>query len=366
MMSVSACRKNFRSDVGSKGIESGSFTTDSLFVLEGADFWDKGMINVGVKENNSLASDSVSPISTSDEDSVHKSDIEEVHLRSHESDESQIKVTLLNDKVSMLRKKFKTVSGNVRELEEENCVLSEEYQSLQSAKWTEDLVMKEKLGSLKEMLEDRNRRVKELWFVIQMLDDENMVLKGRVEEREEMEEQLNRERYGLKISDDDARNIILVSYNTVDWEQKLHQELSSEEPQTYLDCGSMFNGGIRRRRQRDVRKSSHHVLDKKHNNGVCSSKHQVNHQHDTAERNMSVNFGVEKMVDKVPGVEMNRAKVQRFQRKPFMNGCARTDEFVNSRGSKGAIWGSGLWPPQWTTVPNVFQDENCTTWKARD
>jgi len=321
------------------------------------------MTNDGSKEHNaSLAIEKVSPMSTSDEDSVHKSDIDEVHLRSHEFDESKVKVTLHNDKVNMLRKKFNTVSGNVRELKEGNFVLSEKYLSLQCAKWTEDLVMKEKLGSLKEMLEDRNRRVKELWFVIQMLDDENMLLKGRVEKREEMEEQLNRERCGLKFSDDDARNNILVSYNTVDWEHKIHQELSSEEPQTLMDCGSKFNGGLRRQRQRDVRKSSQHVLDNKHNNGVCSSKHQVNHQHDIAERNMSVNFDVEKMVDKVYGVNMNRAKVQSFRRIPFRNGCGRTEEFVNSRGSKGAIWGSGLWPPEWTTVHNVFQDENCTTW----
>jgi len=328
------------------------------------------MTNDGSKEHNaSLAIEKVSPMSTSDEDSVHKSDIDEVHLRSHEFDESKVKVTLHNDKVNMLRKKFNTVSGNVRELKEGNFVLSEKYLSLQCAKWTEDLVMKEKLGSLKEMLEDRNRRVKELWFVIQMLDDENMLLKGRVEKREEMEEQLNRERCGLKFSDDDARNNILVSYNTVDWEQKLQQELASEEPQRHLDCGLKFNGGLRRRRPRDVKKFLQHVLDKKHTNGVSSSKHNVNQQYDSAvkeKRNMSVNFGVEKMVDKIPGVKMNRAKVQRFEREPFRNGCARTDEFVNSRGSKGAIWGSGLWPPQWTTVPNVFQDENCTTWKARD
>jgi len=71
------------------------------------------------------------------------------------------------------------------------------------------------------------------------------------------------------------------------------------------------------------------------------------------------------MMVKTPEVKMNKKKVHGFQREPFGKAFGIIDAPVSSRGNKGAIWGYGLWPPEWTIVPNVSQDENCSTiWKA--
>jgi len=77
------------------------------------------------------------------------------------------------------------------------------------------------MESLEQQLEDRNRQVKELWSVIQILDDENMNLKSQVCKWDTKEKQLTQEITDLKVSNShDSNTNILVSYNTIDWKDK--------------------------------------------------------------------------------------------------------------------------------------------------
>merc|ERR1719317_1699401 len=87
--------------------------------------------------------------------------------------------------------------------------------------------MKEKLDSLQELIEDRNRQVKELWNVIQMLDDENMMLKSHSDKWEKREKLLIKDIINLKVSAANANRSadITVSYNAADWKEVLDKEL---------------------------------------------------------------------------------------------------------------------------------------------
>jgi len=357
MTALTVCRENIKSEFSRKDLESVSSSSDSTITDEGADFYIKGKKN---NHNVSPISECVSSMSASDEDSVHKSDME-INKSNSESDESEIKAILHNGKIYKLRKQFNTFPDNLREFFEENCVLSQKFEVLQRAKWAEDLAMK-KIESLQDELEDRNRQVKELWNVIQMLDDENMMLKRKAEEIEEMKKQLNKD---LKVftSDDDSRNNMFISCNTADWRQKLHQECSAWESRNRRDCKEKFNGSLRRFRQGDVKKAFKHAQEK-------ATKHQKTSKHDVphlkVKRSRSINFVKNKKMDKMTWVDMTKEKVQGFKREPFGNGC-RSKALESSHGSKGAIWGYGLWPPEWTAVSNVFQEEiRSTTWEARE
>jgi len=66
--------------------------------------------------------------------------------------------------------------------------------------------MKEKMESLEQQLEERNIQVKELWSVIQMLDDENMNLKSQAGNWETKEKQLRQEITDLKVSNSQPRH----------------------------------------------------------------------------------------------------------------------------------------------------------------
>jgi len=245
----------------------------------------------------------------------------------------------------------------VRQLSEENCALSQKYQDIQRAKWAEDLVNMKKLESLQELLDDRNRQIRELWNVIQRLDEDSMMFKNEADDSEEMKKQLNNESCDLEVytSDDDWKNNILISCNTADWRQKLHQELSVRESRNQRDCEEKFNGSLRLWGQSDVKKVFKHMQEEV----VCTTKLQKTYQQDApnlkVKRSRSVNFVKDNEMDEMTGIEMNKEKVQRFNGEPLRNGCRSTDALAVSPGS--AIWGFGLWPLEWTAVPNVFKEE---------
>jgi len=147
----------------------------------------------------------------------------------------------------------------VRQLFEENCALSQKYQDIQRAKRAEDLENKKKLESLQELLDNRNRQVKELWNVIRRLDGENMMFKNEAEDRKEVK-RLNTE--SSDTSDDDSKNNIFLFCNKADCRQKLHQEFSAGVSRNRRDCEEKFNESLRPWGVSDAKKTFKHMHKK--------------------------------------------------------------------------------------------------------
>jgi len=98
-------------------------------------------------------------MNTSDEEPVHKS---ETVKRVRNGDTGKGKTMTLNIQVKKLRKQLKSTFYKMEELQKENHAEREKLQQFEKATSAEAVVLKEKLESLQELLEDRNRQVKEL------------------------------------------------------------------------------------------------------------------------------------------------------------------------------------------------------------
>jgi len=139
--------------------------------------------------------------------------------------------------------------------------------------------MKEKMESLQELLEDRNRQMKELWNVIQMLEDANMKLKSQADKWEKKEKQLRKEITDLKVSNatDVQETNFFVSDNTTDWKKKFHQELAKCRKRSAYE--EKVKGRDSRWRQRGVVKFLKQVQDKLYNYALYDGiKPTINHQ----------------------------------------------------------------------------------------
>merc|ERR1719320_434446 len=159
-----------------------------------------------------------SPMNTSDEESVHKSESCTCEMKTKTS-KNKSELVLQNME---LRRELYTISIRVLDLEKEKCALLKRVEGIDKARETEDARTKDKLDSLEHLVKERNRQVKELWNIVQMLDDENMVLKRQSDKWEEREKKLSKLKVENRIGD-----IIVVSYNAADWKEVLDQELTS-------------------------------------------------------------------------------------------------------------------------------------------
>jgi len=163
-----------------------------------------------------------------------------------------------------LRKELSRVSNKAFKLEKMNNVLRLKLEGFEKGCSIEDSKGREKVEFLQDLVEERNRQVKELWNVIQMLDDENMSLKSRLEKFEQRESLLNKEIIDLKVSiaNDNPRADITVSYNSADWKKILDEELSTWETQTLkvhrkiYQCNKNISGRRGWMSQRNMKKSS--------------------------------------------------------------------------------------------------------------
>jgi len=99
-----------------------------------------------------------------------------------------------------LRKEFYRISNKVLDLEKEKFALQKRVDSIDKASDTEDTRTKDKLDSLEHLVKERNRQVKELWNVIQMLDDENLMLKRQTDKWEKQEKKLSKVTIESKVS----------------------------------------------------------------------------------------------------------------------------------------------------------------------
>jgi len=70
----------------------------------------------------------------------------------------------------------------------------------------------------------------------------------------------------------------------------------------------------------------------------------------------------ENKMDKLPML-----KAKRFEPVRNYADVYRKNDRIDKHSSKKAVWGSGLWPPQWTAVRSGFQQDNRTSaWKVEE
>jgi len=344
--------ENCRSNSDNKDMESESSATSSFIGEESADFT-VSEEKVTRKENDSHTLASVSPMNTSDEEPLHNSDSGKFKLNI-ESPGNKSKVILLNSK---LRREIDTLSVRIIELRKENGCLQKKLEGFENGRSIEERRRTEELDSLQKSMDDRDSQVKELWNVIQMLDNENMELKIQSEKCQERQKQLNSEIIGLKCSN--ARADITVSDKAANWKNILDKELSSlgnhrfkDKRQRDLVSKNKISGRCERRGESNMRKTSRHV-QKNLISFNPFEKTEITNDKAMGKKMSSVNYAFE---DKMLQKNIVK-KAEGAVNEQVNNGSDWSNEEL-SCGNKRSTWGSGLWPPEWTTVPNVHYLKN--------
>jgi len=337
-------RKNMWSETKGKSLESGSFFTVNSSGDES--------IDVELKKKVELKTvTSTSPMNTSDEEQVLDGGTVK-HIRSPESSGSKHKAKLLNKK----KKDAIRLSDRMILVQKENCALRRRIGRLEKTRAMYDLNTKKKLESLQGLVDERNRQVKELWDVIQLLDDANLKLKCQVEKLDEREKTLNNEIFGLKlcITNSDVGGAIVCS-NSENWKEKVDQE-SSVRGSTSLNKvrniarphNEKLDGRCKRLSHRDVKQSRLETTIHEHVYCAISKTGKSFADEDDKRRKSSE----KKVLDNEKSTN-------------FPNGRSTEDVTSNHCGYEGGIWGSGLWPPEWTTVRTVDQQKHrSSTWEV--
>jgi len=243
----------------------------------------------------------------------------------------------------------------VLRLERDNSTLLEELERLKNKRTAENRRKMEKLDSLQVTMDERDRQLKDLWNVIQMLDDENMTLKRESENWEKRENILKKEINGLKLFVGSSRaGDITVSNNALDWKDILEDELSSLGTQSQkvhkMVSSTKIAGRRRRWIQCNMRKTSEKVQKKlAFSNNTKSTCEEVVEESKSCE---NVHFR-DRMPEKKTVKRVEREDKERVS-------CFWSNEEVlhKPHEKKCSIWGTGMWPPEWTTVPIVNLQKN--------
>jgi len=348
MKSLMICRESYRSDKSSKGMDRGSFITSSSSGDESVGFRHK-RDEVIRKEDDPQTFPILSPMTTSDEESVQNCYFGKCK-RITESSE-------INRKVNVkLRKELDSLSDELLHLERKNSTLVDKIEGFGSERSTEIGRMTVKMDSLQVTIEERDREVKELWNVIQMLEDENIMLKGQSERWKVRENLLKKEINDLKVSiKNNSAAGITVSYNALNRKEILDHELSTQGTQSRRACKRRYmvtknkrRGGRRsRRRQRFMRKISKELFT------MCDTTEPTSDK--VINKTMSlVDFAFGERLHE--GKTVKKAKGDDNEQLGY-NASFWSNEEV-PKENKCSIWGTGFWPPVWTTVPNVNQQKS--------
>jgi len=82
------------------------------------------------------------------------------------------------------------------------------------------------------------------------------------------------------------------------------------------------------------------------------------------------NYGVGEMKRapseyKLSEITMKRTRDERVRN--YTSEWNKEEVSQNPHDKKSSTWGSGLWPPEWTTVQNVHQQKKwCPEWEAKE
>jgi len=176
-------------------------------------------------------SPNLSPIITKDED---QEKMENMSEQFKEMDRELVETRNINKQltteVKSLEEESALLSRKMLELLEEKIKMKKKFKFFKIAKEDEIDVIKVKLASLKRLLKDKDKQLKELWNIIQMLNDAKLNLKRQADQWEQSEMQLKKEIVDLRVrlaNEDDKPDTIFTSPQTFDWKAKMETELSS-------------------------------------------------------------------------------------------------------------------------------------------
>jgi len=110
-----------------------------------------------------------------------------------------------------------------------------------------------------------------------------------------------------------------------------------------------------------VKQSSKRVTNKKTSFTVSCNTEPVNN-YGVGEMKRAVEFPSEY---KLPEITKKRTSDERVRN--YTSKWNKGEVSQNPHTKKSSTWGSGLWPPEWTTVPNVHQQKKwCPEWEAKE
>jgi len=344
-------RKNCVSDSESDVMESGSSIPLSSRSDESGDF---KLAEQEVTQNENDFQ-TLSPMSTSDEESVYKSELRKYKWNKCCYD-SKSKIVLLNRK---LRDELNRASDKVIQLENAKSALRNKLNGIEMARSAEDSRMKDKLDSLQELIQERDRQVKELWYVVQMLDDENMLLKSQSEKFEDRESQLNKEIIDLKVSSASGAHVA-VSDNAADWKEVLDEDLSALKTQNTKAGKKPSKKKTRGCWRQSSVKLPLKQIQRKPIKITSSDAMKTTCDQVSAKKTSSVKLASE---SKMPEQRATK-KVNNDKARAYSSDWSNEEA---SRDCKSSTWGSGLWPPEWTTVSKVAQQKSwCEVVRAKE
>jgi len=215
------------------GIDMNSLTRVSSLGDRDARLRLKG--NITNKSHGQLCWTATTPMETSDEEKSYHSGIP-----THTTNRNSVgDIAFSNTKLNQLMKEFKNASGKIRQLEKENIFLKNKLRGFAQTYVTGDVKIKWKMESLEELVEEKNREIKELLNFIVILEDVNVKLHKQSDRWELNDKKLRKKiRYlNLSISNKNPKLNVFLSCNTVDWKQKIERDQVARRSRDRAHCG---------------------------------------------------------------------------------------------------------------------------------
>jgi len=249
-------------------------------------------------------------------------------------------------------------SAKVQELLNERSIIMRCVKNYEKRSNEEIRVVKEKLCSVMELMDEKSRQVKELWNVIQMLDEANMKLNQQAVFREQSEKLLRKEIIALKLLAANSKNMksnFHISSVTVDWKAKIGHDIQLWrywESVGQRKKGSMFKNKLE---EYWVQRVQPKIRMWRHERGKTDDsealQQQCRYTHASLASNSVPNFAVKD--NPVHSHMMGEDKETQVKTNFWKDGDMPMD-FIN----KGPIWGSALWPEGWTGHRNTTHWNN--------
>jgi len=144
-------------------------------------------------------------------------------------------ILFLRRYIKKLQSEFNSVSSEVRGLKEESSTLKNKLAGLEKERIAGVQVIKQN-EYLEKLAEDKDRQIKDLWNVIQTIDDENIELVNQAEIWSQTEKQLKKEIDDLMVSvlNCNQRSIRFVPDTTIDWRLKMRQDVFKSRRGVYI------------------------------------------------------------------------------------------------------------------------------------
>jgi len=158
------------------------------------------------------------------------------------------------------------------------------------------------------------------------------------------------------------RSDITVSDKAANWKIILDEELSNSGIYSFIDqrrrdlvSNKKMSGRCERWRESNTKKTLGHIQKNPHSFKAFDKAEFTNDK--VIEKTMrSVNYASEGKMLQKKTVKKDIGAINEHDK--YGSNWSNEELFNSPCGNKRSTWGSGLWPPEWTTVLNVHQQKN--------